>query len=173
MWKNKKGFSLLETILYIILMAMILSTLALFLLQLTSARAKTRVISDVLSGAHLIEQRLSEAVRHAQAINVATSVFGTDPGVLSLEMTDATRDPTVFSLSANDGQFQMSQDGGAATTLTPSNLQITNLVFTNLTGADDVGIIQVQFTVSTTSTSGSKPFSYDQSFQTTLRIPLD
>jgi type II secretory pathway pseudopilin PulG len=173
MQKNKKGFSLLEIILYIFLMASILSTLAFFLLQLTTARTKTRTISETLAAGYLIEERLSEAVRHAQALLVGSSVFGTDPGVLSLDMVDAARDPTNFSLTADNGQFQISQAGLSATPLTSSNLQITNLIFTNLTGSADVGIIQVQFTVQATSLSGSRAFTYDQAFQTTLRIPLD
>jgi type II secretory pathway pseudopilin PulG len=174
MQKNKKGFSLLETVLYVFLMASILSVLAFFLLQLTTARTKTRTISEVLIAGELIEQRLSEAVRHAQALRIGSSVFGTDPGVLSLDMVDALRDPINFSLTVDNGQFQVSEGtGGAAVPLTSSNLQITNLVFTNLTGAADVGIIQVQFTVQATSSSGSRAFTYDQAFQTTLRIPLD
>lgn len=173
MRRNKKGFSLLETIIYVLLMGVIFSAIALFLLHITIARAKTNVISEVLSAAHLIEERLSEAIRHADSIRVADSIFGTDPGVLSLNMVDASREPTVFSLSADNGQFQVAEAGGATFALTPSNVQVTNLVFTNLTGTNDVGIIQVQFTLEITSSSGAKPFHYDQAFQTTLRIPLD
>lgn len=173
MTASQKGFSLIETILYVVIMAVILTTIALFLLNLLNARAKTRAISEVLAGAYLVEQRLSEAVRHAQAIRTNESVFGSDPGVLSLEMVDAGRNPTVFSLTANDGQFQVAEAGGAASVVTPDSINVSNLVFTNLTGPDDVGIVQVQFTIQTLAGAGSQAFIYDQAFQTTLRIPLD
>ena len=88
-------------------------------------------------------------------------------------MVDALVDPTVFSLTGNDGQFQMSEAGGNNVLLTTDNVQVTNLVFTNLTGVDDTGIIQVQFTLEEVNTPGSAYFDYEQTFQTTLRIPLD
>lgn len=173
MFSNERGFSLIETIVYLLLMGVILSAIALFLLHLTNARAKTMVISEVLSAAYLIEERLSEAVRHADSIRLADSTFATDPGVLSLNMIDASREPTVFSLTADNGQFQVAEAGAGAITLTPADVHVTNLVFTNLTGTDDIGIIQVQFTLEISSASGARAFFYDQAFQTTLRIPLD
>lgn len=170
---NQKGFTFVETILYLAIMGAIMTTIALFLIQVMNARAKTRAISAVIASAHLVQERLSEAVRHAQSINVANSVFAADPGVLSLQMVDVARDPIVFSLTADDGQFQVSQAGEGPVPLTPQNIKVKNLVFTNLTSPQDVGIIRIQFTLETSSASGSKPYFYDQAFQTTLRIPLD
>lgn len=170
---NQKGFTLIEMVIYLTIIGIVLSTIALFLLNLMGARAKTQAISEVLSSAQLIQTRLSEAVRHAQGINVAASTFSSDPGVLSLNMVDSARDPTIFSLTQNDGQFQVSEQGSPASVLTPDHVAIKNLVFTNLTSSEDVGIIQMQFTVETTSGSGTQAFFYDQAFQTTLRIPLD
>lgn len=170
---NQKGFTLIETILYIALVTFILVTISMFLIHILNAQVKTRAISQVLASATLVQDRLSEAVRHADGINVGASTFGVDPGVLSLDMVDGARSPTVFSLSADDGQLMISEAGGAATALTSDDVKIKTLLFENLTTADDVGIIQVQFTIEVYSTAGSKPYFYDQGFQTTLRIPLD
>ncbi len=173
MKKSTHGFSLIEVILYLFIMAVVLTTIALFLLQLLNARAKTRAISEVLASAQLIEQRLSEAVRHASSLRTAQSTFGSDPGVLSLQMVDAARSPTDFSLSQDDGAFQISEAGAPAEVLTPDSVRVTNLLFTNLTGVDDVGVVQVRFTLETSVDTTSSAFIYDQEFQTTLRIPLD
>lgn len=170
---SQRGFTLIETIIYILIIGMILSTISLFLLELINARSKTYAIAEVVAAAQLMQERLTDAVRHAEVIRVADSTFGTDPGVLSLEMTDPTRDPTVFSLTANDGQFQIAEAGGSSVTLTSDNVQISNLIFTNLTGADDTGIIRVDFTIQALPLSATHSFQYDQTFQTTLRIPLD
>lgn len=170
---STRGFTLIETMLYIVIVAMVLSTLSFFLLQILGTREKTRSISEVVASAELIQARLSEAIRHASAIRTLESTFGTDPGILSLTMVDGARSPTVFSLTANDGQFQISEAGAPAVTVTPQAVRISNLVFTNLTTPTDTGIIQVQFTAEVTSQYNTRVFSYDQSFQTTLRIPLD
>lgn len=170
---DRRGFTLIETMLYIVIVAMVLGAISIFLLQVLGAREKTRVISEVVASGSFIQERLFEAVRHASAVRVAESTFGTDPGVLSLTMVNSARSPTVFSLTADDGQFQLSETGAPAVAITPANVQVTNLVFTNLTTPSDVGIIQVQFTLSVSSASGNRTFAYDQAFQTTLRVPLD
>lgn len=169
----RTGFTLIETLIYLFIVGLILSTLGLFVNNLIQARAKTMAASQVLTAARTIQDQLATAARHAQAINTSASTFDSDPGVLSLDMVDAGVDPTVFSLTQDDGQFRKTQAGGVASVLTPQNVEVTNLLFTNLTGASEIGIIQVQFTVSAVNTSGSAYFDYVQSFQTTLRIPLD
>ncbi len=169
----QRGFTLIETILYILIIGMILSTLGLFLNHLLQARAKTFASSDLITAARTIQDQLGHAARTAEGINTGASTFGTDPGVLSLNMVDAGVDPTIFSLTSNDGQFQMKEAAGSNVLLTTDDVHVTNLVFTNLTGVDDTGIIQVQFTLEEVNTSGSAYFDYEQTFQTTLRIPLD
>jgi hypothetical protein len=88
-------------------------------------------------------------------------------------MVDASLDPTIFSLTADDGTLQIQQGSGSAQALTPSEIAITNFVVTDLTSADDVGIIQVQFTAQIADPGPSNVFAYEEQFQTTLRIPLD
>lgn len=173
MRQNQKGFTLIETIVYLLIVGVILSTLALFLLHVMNARTKTYAISEVISSANLIQERLSEAVRHSTSLRVADSTFGTDPGVLSLNMADPARTPVEFSLTSDNGQLQISEAGGDPVILSPANVYISELIFTNLTSVNDAGMIQVKFTAEVTSDSGTKAFEYDQSFQTTLRIPLD
>lgn len=169
----QRGFTLIETILYILIIGLILSTLGLFMNHLIQARAKTLASSDLITAARTIQDQLSDAVRRAEGINTGTSTFTTDPGVLSLDMVDASLDPTVFSLTGDDGQLRVSEAGGGNVLLTTDEVHVTNFVFTNLTGAEDTGIIQVQFTLEAANTSGSAYFDYEQSFETTLRIPLD
>ena len=169
----QRGFTLIETILYILIIGMILSTLGLFLNHLLQARAKTLASSDLITAARTIQDVLGHAARAAEWINTSTSTFGSDPGILSLNMFEVGVDPTVFSLTGADGQLQVSEAGGGNILLTTDEVAITNLVFTNLTGDDDTGIIQVQFTLEAVNTSGSAYFDYEQSFETTLRIPLD
>ncbi len=169
----QRGFTLIETILYILIIGMILSTLGLFLNHLLQARAKTLASSDLITAARTIQDVLGHAARAAEGINTSTSTFGSDPGILSLNMVEVGVDPTVFSLTGADGQLQVSEAGGGNILLTTDEVAITNLVFTNLTGDDDTGIIQVQFTLEAVNTSGSAYFDYEQSFETTLRIPLD
>jgi hypothetical protein len=163
----------METILYVMIVGTVLATMAGFLMNIVGARAKAIAISDVTDAARVIQTRLTDTARHASALNVGASTFNSDPGVLSFDMVLAGVDPTVFSLTSDNGQFQVQQAGGAQNVLTSSRVAITNLTFTNLTSDDDLGIIQVTYTVEMTTDSSSPLLEYAQTFQTTLRVPLD
>lgn len=163
----------METIIYVLIVGLLLGTFGMFITNLLQARAKTIAASDVITAARVIQDQLGVAARHAEGINVGASIFGSDPGVLSLDMVEASVDSTIFSLTGDNGQLQVREAGGAAQLLTSDDVAITDFVFTNLTGAEDIGIIQVQFTVEAVNPSGSPYFDYVETFETTLRIPLD
>jgi len=171
--KNKRGFTLFELIIYIGVVGLILMTLGLSLINMLYGRVKVRVISEVLSNARLVEQQLSSTARHAEGINVGSSTFGSDPGILSFDMVDSAKDPTVYSLTSNNGSLQVSEHAGENTLLTTNQIEVTNLVFTNVTGDGDKGVIKVEYTLQAKNSSGLKYYDYVASFQTTLRIPLD
>lgn len=170
---DQRGFTLVEVIIYILIVGLVLGTINMFLVNLLQARANTQSISHIISSARMIQDRLGQAAREASAIQAGSSTFGADPGVLSLDMVDGSIDPTVFSLTADDGSFQVQEGAGSPVPLTGDEVQVTSLIFNDLTGAEDVGIIQVLFTLESANTSGSAFFDYAQSFETTLRIPLD
>jgi type II secretory pathway pseudopilin PulG len=168
-----KGFTLIELLIYIALTAVIFMVIVSFILTLTEVRAKVDVVSEVEYNARLVQDRLVDAMRHAEGINSGTSLFGTDPGVLSIDMVDAGVDPTVFSLTEDDGQVQLSEAGAGAVGLTTDTVEVTNFQFTNLTGLEDQGIIKAEFTVRYVNPGSDPLYDYEESFQTTLRIPLD
>lgn len=170
--RDQRGSTFMELVIYIAIVGMIMTTVASFLMSLLTSRVKVTASSEVLSNARLIQDRLHDAARHAEGINTGSSTFGSDPGVLSLDMVAGSVDPTSFSLTTDDGQFQLNEGAGNVF-VSSDDIEVTNLVFTNLTSADDTGIILVQFTLRTVNNSKSSRFDYEESFQTTLRIPLD
>ncbi len=66
--------------------------------------------------------------------------------MLSLHMSDADKDPTVFYLQ-NCAVWEKQGTGDPAR-LTNANLQVHSLTFTNLTGANSNGVVRVEITMS-------------------------
>lgn len=171
--QSQRGFNLVELVVYVAIVAIVLLAFSTFAIRLARSHVKAEIVGEVGYNAALIETRINDAMRHAELINTGASVFGSDPGTLSLDMADAAVDPTVFSLDADDGTFQVSVDGGAAAPITTEGVLITNLTFTDLTSDEDVGVVLVEYTVQANNPSSDPLFSYEESFQTTARIPLD
>lgn len=170
--QGKRGFSILEMILYVGIISMVMVTVVSLAISLLNLRVKERAMASIQSNEARILGRLEDAARHATALNIGTSVFSADPGTISFDMADVGVDPTIFSLTADDGALQVQEAGGAVVTLTTDDISVTNFTVTNLTTAEDVGILRVEMTLQVGSAS-LPIYAYTESFQTTLRIPLD
>lgn len=163
----------METIIYLALIGTIVVAIVSFALDLLDIRTKTHTVSEVGHNAFLMQERLSEAARHAEGVNTGNSTFDTDPGVLELDMIEANRDPVVFQLTQDDGTLEMTEGGNASINISSDDIAVTNLTFRNLTSTEDVGIIQVEFTLTATDLNGNPLYQYEETYQTTLRIPFD
>jgi len=168
-----KGFSLIELIIYIAVLAIILLGMMSFSIDLLELRSKNIVASEIEAQGRLILEHLETVARHSEGVNTGSSTFGTDPGVLSLDVVAAIDDPTVFSLSADDGTFQMKKGSEDTAQLTSSSVFVSELVFTDLTSVEELGIIQVNFTLQYVNEENARFFEFIQPFQATLRGPLD
>lgn len=109
---SQRGFTLVETIIYLAVIGTVVVAMISFALDLLNIRTETHTVSEVGHNAFVIQERLTEAARHAEGVNTGNSTFDTDPGVLELDMIETARDPMVFELDQNDGTLQVTEGSG-------------------------------------------------------------
>ncbi|MEK7150814.1 MAG: prepilin-type N-terminal cleavage/methylation domain-containing protein [Patescibacteria group bacterium] len=145
--KNAKGFTLVELIIYIGILSVMVVGLVSFALSMTSARTKTYTNQNVQANARMTLDIIMQKIRTAQSVNIGVSVFGIDPGVLSLQMADPLKNPTIINLSANDGRLQITEGVGVPIYLTDNETEVSNLLFTNLTQSGEREHIKIDLMV--------------------------
>lgn len=143
------GITLVEVIVYVALLAIVSTTLLSFGIQILKVNSRTQKRSQVLASTWIATDAITNAIRHADALYTPTSVFTTSPGQLSLVTkedlpTDETTTYVDFYLDNN--RLYRKQEGVAAQAITPEQLKITNLVFTNMT-TGSVPSVKIQMTV--------------------------
>jgi type II secretory pathway pseudopilin PulG len=167
---SQSGFTLVETLIYLAIVGMAVTSFVIFSIGVGDSRTKNYVAQEVhgntRTGLDLITQRM----RAATGINTASSTFATDPGVLSLVMADAAKNPTTIDLSADDGILQIKEGTGSVVAVTSDEVKITNLVFTNLTASSTRENIRVEITAEYNNPSGDVEFTYTQSLQTAVSV---
>jgi type II secretory pathway pseudopilin PulG len=131
---QKKGFSLLETILYLALIVIMLGALVPVMLQIVDAGAKSSLDQEVDSVARYASERIIYEIRNAQNLNVASSSFGTNfaassTALLSLAESSTAVNPTTFSVAS--GTLYVAQGTSTPVSLTPSSTSVSSLIFTN------------------------------------------
>ena len=132
--KNRNGFSLLETILYLALIVIMLAALLPIALQIVDIGAKSSVDQEVYSVARYGSERMKYEIRNASDVNIASSSFGVNfaassGAALFLTESSGTLNPTKFSVAS--GTLQITQGTGTAIALIPTSTRVSSLIFLN------------------------------------------
>lgn len=166
---KQKGFTLVELLIYIAITGVVTVSLVQFGLAISTARVKTYVAQEVQANARMALDLMSRKIRMAREVNTGASVWGSDPGVLSLGMVDGTSDPTVFELDGDNGRLQMTEGSGPTVYVTGEEVRVTNLVFRDLTSSGDRGNVGIELTVEYDSTN-DVVYGYTKSYETTVSV---
>jgi len=140
-----RGFTLIELLLYMALVSIFLTAATTSMWDIILGNTKSSVEQEVQESLRYASHRLSFEIRNANSIG-ASSDFGVNlaatPGAALSLNSPSPDNPTEFRV--NNGLLQIKQGSGDWTTITSSALEVTNLVFTNLT---DDSSENIKFTV--------------------------
>jgi len=164
---HKTGFTLIEIMIYITLVAGILITATSFGWNVINSRTKTFVIQEVEQNGRFIMNRITQMSRQATDINNPST--GNSDSRLELSMRDAGLDPIVFSLNSND--IEMNQAGGSFTTLNSSNVEVIGLTFDNISTVDGKSKnIQITLTLQHINPDSRQEWQYSNDFITSIEL---
>ena len=167
---NQSGFTFIELIIYLAIVGSILTSMVLFSLRILDTRTKTGTIQQVQANTRTAVDFISRQIRSSENINVGASTFNSDPGVLSLQMADSAVNPTVFQLDQDDGTLTVTQGANPTQNITDQNINVTNLVFTNLTGSNPRENVQIEITIEYNNPENSSIYDASETIMTNVTI---
>lgn len=156
----KKGFTLIELILYLGLAATIILAVSLFFIAMLSSRIKQQAIAEVEQQGARVMHIITQATRNADTITSPGT--GSSASLLTLDMVPTAVDPTLFDLSS--GLIRITEGVGSAVALTNSRITASLLTFQNLSRASTPGTIRIQFTLSHLNPTGRNEYEYSKTF---------
>lgn len=154
----KKGFTLLEVLLYTSIGGILVFILANITFITMESRVKGQVINEVNGQGVQVMQVITQTIRNSESIISPTA--GINGTTLSLNVTGAN--PTVFSQTGD--QLFVSESGGASVALTSSRVKATNLSFHNVSRTGTSGSIKIVFTLTHVNNTGRNEYNYSKTF---------
>ncbi len=141
--KQKEGFSLIEMVAYVGLLALLVTAVVKSLVSMTSSYADLRVAKSIVSSAETLLNRFTYEVKKTTSLSGS---FGTSSGSLTLNQGATT---TIFSLD-NSGRAIISINGTSAF-LTGSDVKVTNFTFNQLQATSTSKGVTLQLTLTNSS----------------------
>jgi type II secretory pathway pseudopilin PulG len=168
--KYLTGFTLIELIIYIAIVAGVITSLILYSISISDSREKSFVAQTVQSNARMALTLIAQKIRAANGVNTSLSVFDIDPGYLSLSYGAAGSNPTAIGLNQDDGLLEIKEGASAPSIIISDLVRVTDLRFTRLTSAGTQETIKIYMTIEYNSDTESPIYEYSQSFETTVRV---
>ena len=158
---KNKGFSLVETLLYVTIVSMVLFSIVFLLSFLTSTRVKNVTIYDVNSQGTYVMQLIVNTVRNADSIDFPPT--SATSSTLSLTVSDGMLSPTVFDLAS--GTLRIKEGASNPISLTNSHVTVSSLTFQTIAPAGSVDkIVKVSFIVSYNNPNNRSEMEFVQTF---------
>ncbi len=138
------GFTLIEFLIYIAVLAVVLIFTTGFLWDIVLGNVKEASWQEVQQNFRFALTKISQEIKKATGVNSPSSP-GDSANSLYLIMADPNLSPTVFDIS--DGKLIITKGTSGPYELTSDQVTVTNLNFTNISYPGTPGIIQIEMTI--------------------------
>jgi len=125
--KNKKGFSVVEIIIYLAIFTMISLLVINSLIVVMSSFATTRTNIILLEAGTNSMERMSRDIRQSKSVDLVNSNLS--QGILQLNSTDLSGNPIVIKFSSQGSKLNLYQDGVLSGNLLGQNVALNSLSF--------------------------------------------
>ncbi|HEU5121786.1 MAG TPA: prepilin-type N-terminal cleavage/methylation domain-containing protein [Candidatus Saccharimonadales bacterium] len=163
---HQHGYTLIELLLYVTLIGVLLSGVAVFFSVTTESRVKNQSISEVNDQGAATMEVMTQAVRSATGISSPT--VGITGSQLTLTVPTASLNPIVFSVAS--GVLQIKKGSATALPLTNNDVRVTAFSITNLTRSGTTGIVQINLTLQRLNTANRNEYDYQRTFTTSVGV---
>ena len=130
---KRRGFSLVEMIIYISILVFLLGIIMSITVSIITSQRKVNASRSIENSAMLALERVSRELRAAVSIDIVSSVFDTDPGILVLDSTDEDGNPRTIKFSLSSGAIYLEEDGVIIGPVTQADARVNDLIFRRFT----------------------------------------
>lgn len=157
---QKRGLTLIETLVYVAIFSMFVVTMASFSDQINSARLRSQTILEINYQGSRIVQDINSTIRNAVSIN--DPVITNSGTSLSVETVNPVHNPTIFTVAT--GTLYMQEGTNDLIALTNNRVEVTDLIFSNMSRVGTPGTIRIRFTLKNSDTYTKPEEQYTKDF---------
>ena len=145
--KEKNGHTLVEVLVYVALIVIIAGALMSVLILNSRLFFQFRITEQVTESANLSLGRLMHDIRESISVGTSTSIFNTDPGTLSLVVSDVPTGTTTRRFYLENGTLMIQEGSNSPGRLTPRSIAITHLTFRHFTTSSTTEAVRVEMSI--------------------------
>ncbi|MFH0804482.1 MAG: hypothetical protein V1896_02685 [Candidatus Zambryskibacteria bacterium] len=150
-----RGVSLVEMILYIVLMTLVMGIIVQMLISISGIYRDIKLTRELESSGTVAMESMLREIRNASSVVLGESILGVSPGAIVVLSVDEDLNSYEMAFDAAEGTLRISKDSETPVALTSSSGVVSYLVFTRVTNANSEGV-RIELEISGTAGSVSK-----------------
>lgn len=174
--KNRRGFTLIEMILYATILSIFFVVVVTFFWQMRQSHIRSEISGEVKENAAQVIELFQHVVRESDDVVLGSSQFDQDLGVLELDYVGGNRrfdtyikNVTIGSESVPVRKLRMVHVGFSNNDLTSDSVTVDRLRFTDLTHSGSP-VIQVELELSKVTPENDPLYQLDYSTRSSVMI---
>lgn len=164
--KRNAGFTLIEFLIYSILVTIIVGSLVLMSVNVLAARSRMIAAEEVSHNARFALGKIMYEIRRAEQIT--SPLPGATASSLSLVAADG--DTLVFSLDAVEEELEMTIGSGTPVPLTSEYIAVSGLEFANVSYPDTPGTVRTEMILEYVNPLERAEWEFQRTFYATENI---
>jgi len=172
--KNSKGFTLIESLIYVTVLSMVFLVIFSFFLWVEKSSIKTAVAEETLSNADKVMKLIIYEIKTAHEIYQPTSVFSEDAGQLSLKTTDFKPDgesTTIIDFFiCNSNKICLKRESQEPIFLTSEKVDVNKLKFDLVYNNEMEPTVQIDMQIDYNNSSGKPEYQNSVNLKTTATL---
>ncbi len=162
----KKGFTLVETLLYLAILSIVVLSFSSFMFLAYASRAKAAVVAEVEQQGNQIMSLIAQNIRNA--VSVSSPAPGGTANFLTLIEYTPALSPTTFDQSGNI--MRVREGASVAINLTSDRVIAPDISFRNVSRPGTPGAVQIRFRLTYINSSNRNEYSYSKIFTSTVSL---
>lgn len=150
----RRGFSLLEILIYTAIIGIVGSLFGGILVSVTRIQNQQGASTEVNQQLNFVVSSVQRVIRESSYVDIAT---GTATTTLTLKMQNPAKDPTVIKIA--NGKITLQQGGSSPLELTTSAVTVDKLIFLKITNYPGHDSVQVDVTLSHNTSNPQQQFT--------------
>lgn len=138
--RYNSGFSLIEMVVYISILALMLMVVLQVVFSITRSQRVIISVRNIENSATASLERVEREARGADSIVTASSTLGTSPGVLVFSSRDENGNTRTVEFYVTGESLRLKENGVDTGALTSSSTRVTSLIFTRFASSTVEGI---------------------------------
>ena len=161
------GFTLIEFLLYSVIVAFVVGSLVLSGINILQGRAQVGALEEVNHNGKLAMEKITASIREAESINHPS--LGSGAEYLSLKMPIEIDNPTIFEVDVNKA-LTIKRGVEVPVPITSERVNVSSLTFTNVSYSATGGAVRIRMEIKYSNPTGRDVYEIERTFYTTENI---